>query len=214
MNIDRVNGSGPAFERRFADEELGNSNEEASTRRSSLDGAHGTSVLLLEGDIGAQVAALAILSAQKQRERNRELQVAEEVALQRAEDAHVDALHQKAADIRMGGLIDGAFGIGSGFLTMGGGRTDSGDEKLLYKGGATISEGAGKALGGLYRADQADDDATAAAHEHEAAHHRRNIDAARDAIREGQDLLQRTLDFYKQSQEGAAAAANSSVRRG
>jgi hypothetical protein len=179
-----------------------------------VSGVGNVSLLLLDGDIGAQVAALSIRSAQKQRETNRDLQVAEEAALERAEDAQVEALHQKAADIRAAGLIDGAFGMGSGLLTMGAGSTHSDNEQLRYKGGAAISEAEGKALGGLARAEQADHEADADAHDHEAGHHRRNLDAARDAVRESQDLLERALDFYKQSQQGAADALSSSVRRG
>jgi hypothetical protein len=123
-------------------------------------------------------------------------------------------MHEKADHIRMAGLVDGAFGMGSGAFTMAGGITRDTHLEQIYKGAATTSEAAGKVLGSLPKAAQSDDEANAATHEHEAAHHRRNLDSERDAVREANDLLERALDFYKQNQQGMADAANTSVRRG
>jgi len=199
MSIAGVGGaSGAPFERRIDDEET------------SV-----TSVLLVDGDIGAQVAALAILSSQKQREANREIQVAEEAALQRAEAAQVEALHERADDIRMGGVIEGGFGVISGGCTIVGGFADSNSAARQYwSGGSKLADAGAKGFGSLPRAAQADADAIANTHEHAAGHHRRNLDAARDSTHEAQDLLERALDFYKQSQQTKADAHNSSVRRG
>jgi hypothetical protein len=211
MNIGVVNGINHAIDRRSADEEMALANEEAL--QSSTAYTSGTSLLLLEGDISAQIAALAVRSAQRQRETNRDIHVAEEASLQRAEEQQVQALHQKADDIRMAGAIEGAAGMCSGAFTIGGSFAATESDKQFDKGLATLSDASGKALVGVARANQADQDANAATHEHEAGHHRRNLDAARDGIREGQDLLERALDFYKQSQQSANDAVSSSVWR-
>jgi hypothetical protein len=213
MSIGGVSGNNSVYDHHALEENAREGDEISSSPLDEL-GA-GASILLLEGDIAAQVAALTIMSAQKQRETNREVQVAEEAALERSEALQVEAMHQEADDIRMAGILDGAAGAGSGAFTMAGGVTGvTAGERDQYAGAAKISDACGKAFGGMSRADQADDKANAATHEHEAGHHRRNLDAARDAIREGQDLLEHALDFYKQSQEAESDATNSSIRRG
>jgi hypothetical protein len=213
MSIDAVSGNRHVYDRHVADE-WSPSNEEGSYSISPESPEPGTSLLLVDGDIGAQVAALAILCAQEQQEANREVQVAEDAALQWAEEEQVKALHQRANDIRMAGVVDGVFGMGSGALAIGAGLESNQGDKQIFQGSATMVDAGGKALSSLPKADQVAHEANAATHEHQAAHHRRNLDAARDAIREGQDLLEHALDFYKQSQRAASDAANISVRRG
>jgi hypothetical protein len=176
--------------------------------------APGSTLLLLEGDIGAQIAALAILSAQKQRDTNRDLQTKEEAALERAEAEQVKAMHEQADDIRFAGLVEGAFGAGSGALNLAGNLPIGVGTKQELASAAAITDGVGKGLAAIPKAEEADDRANATAFEHRAGHHRRALDAAHDSIREGQDLLERALDFYKQSQQGAADTRNASVRRG
>jgi hypothetical protein len=217
MSIDGVTRTNHDYDRHMAEqaatsEAVKSPSDEISDPPSSADDP-GTSLLLLDGDLSAQVAALTILSAQKQRETNRDIQIAEEAALERAENQQVQALHEKAADIRLAGLIDGAAGMTSGVFTMAA-SFDAVDQRDLYQGAAKISDATGKGLGGCIRGNQADHEANATTHEHEAGHHRRNLDAARDGIREGQDLLERALDFYKQSQQSLGDATSSSVRRG
>jgi hypothetical protein len=213
MSIDALSGNKHVYDRHVADEEWSPSNEERySISRESAE--PGTSLLLVDSDIGAQVAALAILCAQQQQEANRAIQVAEDAALQSAEEEQVKVLHQRANEIRLAGAVDGVFGMGSGALAIGGGLESNQGDRQIFQGMATMVDAGGKALSSLPRANQVAHEASAAAHEHEAAHHRRSLDAARDAIREGQDLVEHALDFYKQSQRAASDAANISVRRG
>jgi hypothetical protein len=182
--------------------------------------APGTSLLLLEGDIGAQVTALAVLSAQKQRDANRDLQTKEEAAIERAEAEQVKAMHEQADDIRMAGMVEGGFGAMSGgfklagAFSMDGGLPDVESNRQLFAAEATMSDAFGKGFVAIPRGEEADDRADAEAHSHAAGHHQRAYDSARDSAREGQDLLERALDFYKQSQQSAADTNNASVRRG
>jgi TolA-binding protein len=213
MSIEALSRMSHPIHPHLADDELMRSTEDTSGPSSTVEVDPGTSDLLVGGDMSARIAALVIRSAHNQRTANRDIQVAEEMAVERSEQQQVAALHQKADDIRMAGLIDGAAGTASGLFTMGGGFTDDSLEKATFAGADKISDASGKALGGMLRADQADDDANATAHEHEAAHHRRNFDAARDAAGEAQDLLESALDFYKESQQSAAETTKSSIGR-
>jgi hypothetical protein len=212
MSISGVTERSRSYDAFRAAEEQPNSNDGAEQLKS--EDAPGTALLLLDGDIAAQIAALAILSAQKQRDSNRDLQTKEEAALERAEAAQVDAMHEQADDIRLAGLLEGVSGAGSGALRLAGDFSIGvGTTQKLANLGA-MTDGVGRGIAAIPKADEADDRANAAAYEHQAGHHRRASDAARDSIREGQDLLERALDFYKQSQQGAADAKNASVRRG
>jgi hypothetical protein len=191
--------------------ELTDSNDGA---QSATEEAPGASLLLLEGDISAQVTALAILSAQKQRDANRDLQTKEEAAIERAEDEQVKAMHEQADDIRMAGMVEGGFGAVSGGFKLAGSFSDIDSDRQLFASEAVLSDAFGKGFAAIPKGDEADDKANAETHSHAAGHHQRAYNAARDSAREGQDLLERALDFYKQSQQGAADARNTSVRRG
>jgi hypothetical protein len=189
--------------------ELTDSNDEA---QSTTEEAPGASLLLLEGDISAQVTALA--SAQKQRDANRDLQTKEEAAIERAEAEQVEAMHEQADDIRMAGMVEGGFGAVSGGFKLAGSFSDIDSDRQLFASEAVLSDAFGKGFAAIPKGDEADDKANAETHSHAAGHHQRAYNAARDSAREGQDLLERALDFYKQSQQGAADARNTSVRRG
>jgi len=200
--------------------EIGESTDSNDGAQLATEEAPGASLLLLEGDISAQVTALAILSAQKQCNANRDLQTKEEAAIERAEADQVKAMHEQADDIRMAGMIEGGFGAASGGFKLAGalkldaGLSDVDSNRQLFASGAGLSDALGKGCAAIPKGDEADDKANAEAHSHAAGHHQRAYTAARDSAREGQDLLERALDFYKQSQQGAADARNTSVRRG
>ena len=83
------------------------------TSDAGADGSSATA-LFLEGDIAAQVAALAIRTAKEQRDANSQIRSAEEAGLQREEAAQVAAMHDQADDIRAAGIVDGCFTASSG----------------------------------------------------------------------------------------------------
>jgi hypothetical protein len=172
-----------------------------------------SSALLLDGDIGAQIAALTIRSAQNQRELHGRIQVAEEAAMGREEAAHVAELHAKADHVRMAGYIEGGFKMVSGGCKIEGSfaAADSGRDR--WDGASKISDGAGSFLASPSKGAQVDADARAAQHEFAAARHKRALESASDAYREGGDLLDKAIEFYKANQQSESDAASASARR-
>jgi hypothetical protein len=171
------------------------------------------SALLLDGDIGAQIAALTIRSAQNQRELYGRIQVAEEAAIGREEAAHVAELHAKADHVRMAGYIEGGFTMAGGGCKMAGSFAAAGSARDRWNGAATISDGAGSFLASPSKGAQGDADARAAQHEFAAARHKRALESASDAYREGGDLLEKAIEFYKANQQSESDAASASARR-
>jgi hypothetical protein len=186
----------------------------ASSDRAAAKDFSTTSALLLDGDIGAQVAALAILSARNQREANGLVRVAEEAALERAEAAQIAAMHEQAAQIRMGGLVEGGFTALNGGAKLGESFAITASARNRWEAASTAADAGAKGFGSLPRAAQKDAETRAAHHANVAGRHDRAIDGARDGIREGQDFLERALDFYRDHERGAADAESASVRRG
>jgi hypothetical protein len=171
------------------------------------------STLLFDGDIGAQIAALSIRSAQNQREIHGRIQVAEEAAIGREEAAHVAKLHEKADQVRMAGYIGGACTVLSGGCTFAGSFVLQ-ESRPRWDAAAKGADGLGSILSAPSKGAQADADAGAAQHEFAAARHKRAYESARDAYRDGGDLLDKALDFYKENQQSESDALNASARRG
>lgn len=173
------------------------------------------STLLFDGDIGAQIAALTIRSAANQRELQGHLQLAEEVAIGREEAAHVAMLHDKANHVRAAGYIGGGLTMLSGGCTFAGSFSpDKSAVRTRWDGAAKGADGLGALLSTPSKGAQADAEAGAAHHEFAAARHKRAYESARDAYRDGGDLLDKAIDFYKENQQSQSDAMSASARRG
>jgi hypothetical protein len=84
------------------------------------------SALLHGGDLGAEIAALAILSCNEQRKIAKQLRAIEEKTLSASEKAELDAMRDKAEHTRNAGFIGGFTTVGAGVLTMGAGACAGG----------------------------------------------------------------------------------------
>ncbi|MET0593807.1 MAG: hypothetical protein ABW133_13980 [Polyangiaceae bacterium] len=173
-----------------------------------------TTSLLVEGDLGAQLAGLVIQNSKIQRDANHQLRDVQEHALAREEAAQVQALHDKADDTRWAGWVSGVFGMASGGCTIMG--SFAGSESAAgqrWKGSGEIIGAFGKGADGMARGAVADDETRAQSHKNAAEFYGRALNATRDSLRESQDLLERVMDFYKGYQQGAGDAAKTSVGR-
>lgn len=178
------------------------------------DAGSSADILLIEGDLGAQMAALVIRTGQSQREADREIRLAEESALEREEAAQIATMHEKADDIRAAGTLEGAGMMAKGGCQLGGSFAQSPDTQQRWTAGASISEGGGRWLSGLARGAEADDDARAKQHDYAAGHHRRALEDTRDGMRDSQKLVEHAVDFYRDHQRGEGEAERLSVQRG
>ena len=170
--------------------------------------------LLVDGDLGAQMAALVIQNAKSQRNANHQIRDAQEHALAREEAAEVQALHDKADDTRTAGWVSGGAGMLSGGCTIAGSFASQGsDARVRWEGSGKIVEGIGSGFTGMAKGAIADDETRVEAHGNAAGFYERSLNATRDSLRESQDLLERVIDFYKAYQQGESDAVKTSVGR-
>jgi hypothetical protein len=177
-------------------------------------------------DLGAELAALIVKSGQTARQQDEQERAADEKAEDKADNAQVAALRQKASDIESEGLVDGLSTMASGALQLGSavntaqssvapaGSQAAADLKIRAAGFAfqgTLVKGEGDIEGSTYKAAQANDDANATAHSADASRAKRAEDAESDDIKSDRDLISAAVDFYKEytgtkAQEQAAVA--------
>lgn len=179
----------------------------------SAESQDSLSSLLASGDVGAQVAALLIDHAKNQRNASREAELAENAALDRAAEAEVQAMHDKADATRMEGFCTGLTTIGSGVMSYGTGSTDTSSDQADSKFGKSLIDAEG-AMGAKYLHGAGEDaDSRSRQFKYESEVHQRNAKSAADTAQENQKLLEHAIDFYKQYSQGASEAQKTSIGR-
>ena len=175
--------------------------------------------MTFSGDVGAEIAALAVKSGEKQQhtaQTQRDAQMRVEVD---SDNAQVDAMNKKAEDIRSAGWAEGLGMAAEGAFTLAsstefvptkdGGFTLTPEghalqaEGKLWNAGATLGSGSAKALGAgedanAEKAKATSDLAKAAAED------------AHDARKGADDFVSAAIDFYKEytsAQSSAKSAA-------
>ncbi|HEY8041391.1 MAG TPA: hypothetical protein VIF15_16410 [Polyangiaceae bacterium] len=160
--------------------------------------------LALSGDPGAELAALAVESGQAQRRSARAARDACEAAEVHEQDAEIAAMRQKADDLRVEGLIEGAGMAAQGVGAVGGDAT---------KGVGLMAGGAAKVVATGRGADAANDDADATLHKNAAAHAKDAADAMHDTWKEGADYVKAALDFYREYTSTQAQSRSAALHR-
>lgn len=159
------------------------------------------------GDAGAELAAIVMLAAKDQRNMARATRSREEEALEAAERSHIDALREKAANAFASGMAEGLTSIASGGIEFYG-AGDVGEcganENLARvcngKWAATskFTEGGGKVIGTVFKADADEDDVEATRQGQLEEHHKSAIEDAKDGVDDAKKLLEKAMDFYKE----------------
>jgi hypothetical protein len=170
---------------------------------------------LPQGDIGAELAALIVVSANQSKGAARQLQKSEEAIQAAAEKRQINAMHREA-ELKMaagivgivGGVADGACAALGGDASTG---AASGAAGWNRAGGdlKSIASGAGAMLDGEAVFKQAD----ATQFEHEAATAKRGADSAKDAVDDAKKLADKAIDFYSQWTQGKAQASAAALHR-
>lgn len=151
---------------------------------------------LVAGDVGAELAALAVRSGQLQRAAATSARDADEARAQDEANQEVQDIRAEAQSMRQQAWFDAATTVAT--------ATAGGKSRVL----GSVLAGA-RALGdGLYGADQKDDEASAKGREAGINAARFAADAARDAVSDSRDFIRAALDFYR---EYVAARAQTSA---
>jgi len=141
--------------------------------------------LLSSGDVGAELAALAVLTGRNERSAAREERQAAEARAVAEEAGEVQAIRAEASNLRAAAWVDAVTTLGAQAAGPG------------SSGGAVMK--AGKALAdGYFSAGQKDDEANAKACEAAAGDAKAAADDAHDALADASDYIKSALAFYQE----------------
>ncbi len=155
---------------------------------------------VISGDVGAELAALAVASGEVERTAATDARNADEARAVSEAEQELQAIRSQAQSLRQEAWFDGATTVAT--LTAGG------SSQAL---GSVI--GGAKALGdGLYGADQKDDEASARGYEAGVTAARFAGDGAHDALSAASDFIRSALDFYKEYVTTRAQTSSAALR--
>ena len=173
----------------------------------------------LSGDLGAELAALAVRSGEQQETVAQTARDAEERIEVNQDDRQVDAMHKKAGDVLSDGLTEGLGMMAEGgFELAAAGETTAAEGKPTADGYALKADGticrAWSMTGDAFsKAAQANDDATAAAARSASDRARSAADDLHDAKKGAGDFISAALDFYREYTSAKAAADAAALGR-
>jgi hypothetical protein len=157
----------------------------------------GMSALIASGDVGAEVAALAVETGETQRQDAQVVRDEMEASAAAEEDQEVAAMRDKADAIRNAGIAEG-IGMGlDGVCNIVAGPCSSGAQTSL-KGGGMLAEGTGKIVGACFSADGATADANATRHKVNADHAKDVANDAHDELKGASEYVNSAIDFYRE----------------
>jgi hypothetical protein len=167
--------------------------------------------LEVSGDPGAEIAALAVQSGETQRKGANEARDAYESAEASEDQQEVDAMRQKADDIRSEAWTEGVGMVVQGGLELGGScealdemkgapsqvtTTRANAEMAAFRGAGGVANGVATLMAAGSKAAQANDDASAAQHRGNADQAKAAAEDTHDASKDAGDFVKAALDFY------------------
>ena len=167
---------------------------------------------------GDPMTELAILLSQSDSVEKKMDRQAENSALtaEASEDAQeVQAMHDKAGDVRASGwaegiadVAQGAFEIGSGVTNAQAGKLDWND---VFTSGIEVAKGFGSIVGKQFEADGIDRDADAKAYDAAAKSDDRVYQMAEDDRKDTQAALEKVMDFLKGVKDAESSSLNAAA---
>jgi hypothetical protein len=178
---------------------------------------------LPQGDIGAELASLIVVSANQNKAAAHQLQKAEEAMQDAAEKRQIAAMHREA-ELKMAAGVLGIVGnavegtcMAIGGLSSGGGSGASGAGNGSGPGGWSkgggIAKGLAEGVGGVLSAEAVYKQADADQFEHEADAAKRGASASKDSVDDAKKLADKAIDFYQQWTQGKAGASQAALHR-
>jgi hypothetical protein len=171
------------------------------------------SALLLSGDPGAELAALAVQSGERQEttaQTSRDIEQKIEVD---EDGQQVAAMEKKADDIRSAGILEGAGMAAEGVASVVGGCLDSRQLGDAIGHGGKAADGAATLGAAFPKAEAARDDANAAAAKSAADQARGAAEDLHDAKKSASDFISAALDFYREYTSAQASAQSAALHR-
>lgn len=166
----------------------------------------------LSSDPAVALAQLSVKNGTEQRRMAEESRATQEQLERQQDDLEVEAMRQKAADIRTGGILEGVGMIAAGGLTLAASGASDGLGKDL-RGFSQLSQALGNLGGAMKKADEASDDATATEHRAAADQAKQAADGLRDAQKNGQDFVSAAIDFYREYASAKSSEQSAALHR-
>jgi hypothetical protein len=170
--------------------------------------------LMASGDVGAEIAAIAVMTGQTEQQTARQERDALEALQFQRENDEVQAMRDKAGEILAQSIAQGVGSIAQGSMTgcsatasaqdVGGPNQPTVPGRFggltggQWQAGGLFVSGIGQLTAGVYGAGAANDDANAAAFHAQAAHLAGFAQDLHDDMRSGSDYVGRALDFYRE----------------
>jgi hypothetical protein len=169
---------------------------------------------LVGGDMGAEIAALAVKLGKSEQDLNAKAAEAQDQVEDAQEAAQVQTMHDEASTLRDGAWESGMLQIGAGACTAAsGGIAASGGTSDFMKALPTMVKGVGEGLngaatitGGLSKAAATDLEANATASKSIADAAGRAGGVDRDTQKNATQFVQAALDFYREYETAKAQA--------
>ena len=174
--------------------------------------------MVASGDIGAEIAGLSVISGQQQRDTARTERDALEVSQEQQEATEVQAMRDKAGSILAQAIAQGVGSIVQGAMTIGaaasalraspdahaapsagaGSASAPSAADVCWRAGAQFATGASQIIEGIYQAQGAGDDATAAQAHAAAAQIANEVQDAHDDMQSAGSFVQGAIEFYRE----------------
>jgi len=168
--------------------------------------------IVMSGDPGAELAALAVQSGEEQetvaqagRDAEQQMEVSED-------NQQVADMRQKADDMRSAGVVEGVGMMAEGGASVGAAFVPT-KIGLGLQGGGKLANGGATVGKTMFQAAEANDDADAAAAKSASDQAKGAADDLRDAKKAGGDLISAALDFYREYTSAQASASSAALHR-
>jgi hypothetical protein len=165
------------------------------------------------GDVGAELAALAVQSGEAQRRTSRDIRDALEDSVESQENQQVDALRAKAADTFASSLIEGLGTAAEGGCQLGASFATCDAVKLKWNASGTLAQGVAKMGSALYAQNAVNDDANATSDASAADRAKRAIQDTGDAYKDAGDYVNAAIDFYREYVSAQGQTMNAALHR-
>jgi len=178
------------------------------------------------GDIGAEIASMAVQSGQAERQTDEQARAADEEQQAREQDSEVQAMRDEAGRIResaawtgVSGIVEGLGECGAGVAGLGEGTTTDASRASGQHWSAVI-RGVGQAAGASAKVFAATSDADKASLDADAAMHKATADQAanaasdeHDAAANADETITAALSFYREYVSTQAQTWNAALHR-
>jgi hypothetical protein len=165
------------------------------------------------GDVGAELAALAVQSGEAQRRTSQDIRDALEDSVESQENQQIDAMRAKARDTFASSFIEGAGIAASGACDFGAAFSTCDATKSEWTASGKLAQGFAKMGSAFYAQNSVNDDADATSDASAADRAKRAIQDTNDAYKDAGDYVSAAINFYREYVAAQGQTTNAALHR-